>query len=76
MTAEEAIAFAATEWWKKLSHQDITAFQLFEPRLCMPFALFQEAVEASLGRPVFTHEFGLNVEGLRDEFMEKKRVLI
>ena len=30
---------------------------MFESKLCMPFSIFQEAVEKTLGRPVWTHEF-------------------
>ena len=33
----------------------------------MPFDVFHEAVEKSLGRPVFTHEFGLNRDGMMKE---------
>lgn len=35
----------------------------------MPFQVFHEAIEKALGRPVFTHEFGLNREGLQKEFL-------
>ena len=37
--------------------------------LCCPFDVFREAVEKSLGRPVFTHEFGLNYDGIVAEFL-------
>jgi len=38
----------------------------------MPFSIFHEAVEKTLGRPMFTHEFGLNMDGLRKEIMGDK----
>jgi hypothetical protein len=38
------------------------------PLMCV----FHEAVEKSLGRPVFTHEFGLNYDGICDEFLGDK----
>ena len=38
-----------------------------EYRLCMPFSVFHEAVEKTIGRSVFTHEFGLNLDGLKNE---------
>jgi len=44
-------------------------FQLFEDRLCMPFAVFHEAMEKALERPVFTHEFALNYDGLCRELL-------
>lgn len=42
-------------------------FQMMQDILCMPFGAFHEAIETTLGRPVFTHEFGLNWEGLKNE---------
>jgi hypothetical protein len=73
MTEEQAIALFDTKWWENEPARDIVSFQLFEPRLCMPFGDFQDAVEKSLGRPVFTHEFGLNYEGLKQEFLGEKQ---
>ena len=35
----------------------------------MPFGVFHEAVEKTLGRPVFTHELGLNLVGLKAELL-------
>lgn len=72
MTKEEAIAFYETRWWEHVGHFEQAAFQLFEPKLCMPFSLFHEAVEKTLGRGVFTHEFGANVDGLRKELLGEK----
>ena len=69
LTKEQATKLSESEWWLTQSPHDIVRFQLFEEMLCMPFAAFQEAVEKALGRPVFTHEFGLNWEGLKKEFL-------
>lgn len=69
MTREEAIALYKTNFWEHLSFRERAEFQLFERRLCMPFDVFHEAIEKTLGRPVFTHEFGLNREGLKMELM-------
>ena len=38
--------------------------------LCMPFDVFHQAVEKTLGRPVYTHEFGLNYEGIKAELLD------
>ncbi len=35
----------------------------------MPFDVFHKAIEEALGRPVWTHEFGLNWDGLWLELM-------
>lgn len=61
LTQEEAIALGDSGWWKGKAAQEIAGFQLHQPRLCMPFDQFHKAVEEALGRPVWTHEFG--VEG-------------
>lgn len=73
MTKEEAIALSKTEFWKELSFYDVAKFQLFEDKLCMPFGVFHEAMEKALGRSVFTHEFGLNYEGLKRELLGEDR---
>ena len=57
MTREEALAKAATRWWESATDREIAEFQLAEPLLCLPFGEFHRAVEAVLGRPVWTHEF-------------------
>lgn len=72
MTEEEAVKLYDSQFWESMSLRDRAVFQMFEPRLCMPFDVFHEAVEKTLGRPVFTHEFGLNLDGLKQELMGAK----
>lgn len=67
MTKEEAIALAEIKFWEKMTPREIATFQIHEEKLCMPFEVFHEAVEKTLGRPVFTHEFGMNPDGLKKE---------
>lgn len=69
---ERAIALSETKWWEGKSHRHIAKFQLFTSELCCPFAVFHEAIEKSLGRPVFTHEFGLNYDGIMQEFLGER----
>ena len=69
---ELAVAYYDTEWWKDKSYPQIAEFQLFTAELCCPFDVFHEAVEKSLNRPVFTHEFGLNYDGICKEFLGEK----
>jgi hypothetical protein len=69
LTKEQAIALAESGWWRGLPADAIASFQLFEEKLCMDFADFHAAVETALGRPVFTHEFGLDIDGLKHEFL-------
>ena len=67
MTKAQAIALGESKFWESMTHRQIAEFQMCEKKLCMPFSVFHEAVEKTLGRPVFTHEFGLNYQGLKDE---------
>lgn len=48
------------------------AKDFFEEVFPVPFDIFHEAIEKTLGRPVFTHEFGLNREGLKKELFGEK----
>lgn len=66
---EKAIELYDSGWWKGKSAHDICKFQMFTAELCMPFEQFHKAVEDALKRPVWTHEFGLNYEGLAKELM-------
>jgi hypothetical protein len=63
-TKAEAIAFAQREDWKRMTPMERGMFQLHQDKLCMPFSVFHEGVTELLGRPVYTHEFGLNLAGL------------
>jgi hypothetical protein len=73
MTKEEAIAFAESKWWESVPLKDAAHYQLFEDRMVMPFALFQQGVEELLGRPVWTHEFAFAKDkgGLREQAQGK-----
>lgn len=66
---EAAISIYESKWWEGKTHREIAEFQLFTSELCCPFNVFHETLEKSLGRPVFTHELGLNYEGICKEFL-------
>lgn len=57
LTKEDAVALHDSGFWEAMTYRDRALFQLSENLLCMPFSVFHEAVEKSLGRSVFTHEF-------------------
>lgn len=57
LTRDEAIALHDSKVWESWSHDEIVSFQLFQDCLAVPFGRFQEAMEAVLKRPVWTHEF-------------------
>ena len=67
LTEQEAIAFHDNKLYENMSSKERAQFQLAQDRLCMPFDVFHEAVEEALGRPVWTHEFALNRQGLIKE---------
>lgn len=71
LTREQAIAFHDSGAWQKWDAKTRALFQMEQDKLCMPFGEFQKAVEEALGRPVFTHEFGLNRAGLLSELQGK-----
>lgn len=68
----EAIRLFDSGWWKDKTDREIAVFQMFTEELAVPFGRFQEAMEKALGRPVWTHELGLNWEGLAAELMGDK----
>ena len=55
-----------------MTPREIAEFQMEQDRLCVPFDVFHKAIEDALGRPVYTHEFGLNRDGLRKELNGEK----
>jgi hypothetical protein len=65
MNKEDAIQLYESKFWEPMSFQERAKFQMFEEKLCMPFDVFHEAVEKTLGRSVFTHEFAF--DGIKDE---------
>ncbi len=73
LTKEQAIKFSKKEAWKEMNFRQRAEFQMLQKLLCMPFDVFHEAVEKTLGRPVYTHEFGsIGHKGLMAEIFEGK----
>lgn len=72
LTKEEAIAFYDNKLWEDMDYKQKAIFQMQQDLLCMPFDVFHEAIEKALGRPVYTHEFGFNREGLMKELLGEK----
>jgi len=56
LTRKQATALYESSFWKSLAYVERARFQLSEERLCMPFEVFVEAVERSLGRTVTVGE--------------------
>ncbi len=69
ITVEQAKQLYKSNFWESMSDQKIVTFQLFEKLLCMPFDVFHKAIEKVLKRPIYTHEFGLNIDGIKREVL-------
>ena len=67
-----AIALFESQWWLTRSTREIAKFQLFTKELCLPFSIFHRALEECLHRPIWIHEFGLNLEALVQEFLNER----
>lgn len=72
MTTEEAIALSESKWWESVGLAKAGFLQLHQPKLCMPFGKFHEALEFLLGRDVYKHEFA-RADDLKKEAMGSKQ---
>lgn len=66
---DKAIALFDSGWWKDRPARELAMFQMFTQELSMPFEVFHKALEETLGRPVWTHELGLNADGIQKELI-------
>lgn len=64
---EQMEKFGDNRWWISEDKKVLGYYQLMNPVLLVSFDKFHEALEFLLGRPVWTHEMGLNYEGLKKE---------
>ncbi len=62
--------YGNNRWWESKDPVEVARYQVFEDVLMTDFSTFHKSVEKLVGRPVYTHEFGLNVEGVRQEARE------
>jgi len=72
LTEEQAIAFNKSKVWQSWTDEQIVRFQLFQERICVPYLLFNRALSGILGRPVYTHEFSNNYDGIVQEYLGTK----
>lgn len=70
ISKEQSIKLAESGVWKEWDPHKLVRFQLFQKRLSVDFAAFHEALEAVLDRPVFTHEMGINYDGIVEEYLD------
>ncbi len=67
--------YGDNKWWRSKDPIYVARYQVFEPILMVPFDKYHKGIEKLLGRPVYTHEFGLDYEGLKREAEEAIRKL-
>ena len=72
LTKEQAIAFYTNRCYDNMTYRQIAEFQMEQDRLCVPFDVFHKAMEKTLGRPVFTHEFAFKEELRKELYGEKE----
>ncbi len=72
LTKEQAIAFAENKCYEGMSERQIAEFQMEQDKLCMPFDVFHKAIQKTLGRPVFSHEFAFREELRKELYGEKE----
>lgn len=61
------LKYKDNHWWESNDLVKIATYQIFEDTLIVDFDKFHEGLEKLIGRPIYTHELGLNVEGIREE---------
>jgi hypothetical protein len=61
--------YGENKWWEPdVDPRKFAYYQLNEPiMLCQPFSKFHKAASLLLNRPIYTHEFGLCAEELKQE---------
>lgn len=74
LTRKQATALYESSFWENLAYVERARFQLSEDRLCMPFDVFVDAVQRTLGRPVTVAEF-LNSKALLTEITGERKPL-
>ena len=72
LTKKQAIELSESKVLETWTDEQIVRFQLFQEKLCMDFSAFHKSLEAVLDRPVFTHEFGMNYNGIVLEYLGEK----
>jgi hypothetical protein len=59
--------YGGNYWWESDNLAIAASYQIVESCMLMDFDKFHEGIEKLLGRPVFTHEFSINRQGIIKE---------
>lgn len=69
---DAAIKLADSKWWIGMEPREIAKTGMIIAELCLPFTVLHENLEKALGRPVFTHELGMNFDGIMQELLGER----
>ena len=69
LSEKQAIAFYDSKIYEDWTPYQVVRFQLFQKKLALPLDLFHKSLENVLDRPVWTHELGMNRQGIINEFL-------
>ena len=61
------LSYGNNYWWESKDSRELAMYQVFEKILLTDFSTFHEGLEKLLDRPVWSHELGLNMDGIRNE---------
>ena len=67
-----AIALSESGWWRGQPARELAKFQLMTRELCMPFEVFRKSLETALGRPVWLHELGFDLDAIIQELFGER----
>jgi hypothetical protein len=59
--------FGENRWWTSDDLRVVSYYQFMSPVMLVPFPKFHEAAEFLLQRPILTHEFAQNWDGMKAE---------
>lgn len=71
ITKEQAIELSKSKFWEGMTPREIAIFQLFTERICMPWSVFRDALEETLGAPM-CDTYLANPGGLRNALLGVK----
>jgi len=68
-TKEQANKFYNEKCYEGMTHKEIAQFQINQNLLCIPFTVFHEAIEKTIGRSMSIKEFSINFDNIKANIM-------
>ena len=67
MSRLQITAFIKQRLWESMSWEELAKFQVTQETLCVPFDLYRNAAERTLGRPLFNLQLANGRERVKSE---------